>query len=221
MGRHVNSRAPALVEARAKGLTRYLSARPCPRGHIGERMVASRACAACLAARNEARFASGAEQAAYYRDYRDRTPAKRENDRAYARAHYAKHGSLHPPGYMSGYTIRRYSTDPEFKLGRLLRSRLHSALKTRRKVGSFVKDLGCSVEFLRGYIEAQFTGAMSWANHGAVWELDHRRPIASFDITNRDEFLEAAHYTNLQPLLIADHAAKRVEDWKIIRDNRQ
>jgi hypothetical protein len=41
-------------EAKAAGLTRYFTGVACPRGHIAERMVSTRACAECLAERRQA-----------------------------------------------------------------------------------------------------------------------------------------------------------------------
>ena len=38
-----------ISEARNKGHTRYFTGKPCPKGHISERWVASRACVECLA----------------------------------------------------------------------------------------------------------------------------------------------------------------------------
>ncbi len=48
---------------------------------------------------------------------------------------------------------------------------------------------------------------MSWDNYGE-WHLDHIRPLSSFDIADRAQFLIAAHYTNYQPLWAADNISK-------------
>jgi hypothetical protein len=100
------------------------------------------------------------------------------------------------------------------QLALLLRSRLSGALRNCIKIGSSVRDLGCSVEQLRIFLENKFyphpdTGEiMSWENRGRsransfghYWEIDHIQPLSSFDLTDRDQFLMACHYTNLQPL---------------------
>ena len=39
-------------------------------------------------------------------------------------------------------------------------------------------------------------------------ELDHVRPLSSFDLTNTEQLKEAAHYTNIQPLLKSDNRSK-------------
>lgn len=40
------------------------------------------------------------------------------------------------------------------------------------------------------------------------WEIDHKRPLASFDLTDEAQLREAAHYTNLQPLWRLDNRKK-------------
>ena len=48
---------------------------------------------------------------------------------------------------------------------------------------------------------------MSWDNHGE-WHIDHRKPCASFDITDSDEQKKCFHYTNLQPMWADENIAK-------------
>lgn len=88
-----------------------------------------------------------------------------------------------------------------------LRARLRMAFKSGQKTGSAVKDLGCSIEELKKRFESMFypnpeTGEMmTWENYGKFgWNIDHIKPLASFDLTDRKQFLEACHYTNLQPM---------------------
>ena len=96
-----------------------------------------------------------------------------------------------------------------FKLSKRLRTRLWSAIKDNQKFGSAVKDFGCSIEELKTYLESKFLSGMSWDNHGQYgWHIDHIKPLSSFDLTDRDQFLEACHYTNLQPLWWQDNLSK-------------
>lgn len=69
------------------------------------------------------------------------------------------------------------------------------------------KLIGCSVEFLMGYLEAQFKEGMSWTNRG-LWHVDHIRPCAKFDLTKKEDQARCFHYSNLQPLWAADNLAK-------------
>jgi len=109
--------------------------------------------------------------------------------------------------YNNNYVTTRMKLDPQYKLAFTLRSRLRSAIRFNYKAGSAVRDLGCSVEEFKTYIEDQFQEGMSWENHGE-WHLDHIIPLSAFDLTNRDEFLIACHFTNYQPLWATDNIRK-------------
>jgi hypothetical protein len=98
----------------------------------------------------------------------------------------------------------------QFKLSTNLRGRLNKAIKGNYKSGSAVKDLGCTIDELKLYLESKFQEDMSWDNWTKDgWHIDHIRPLSSFDLTNREEFLQACHYTNLQPLWAKDNFAKK------------
>jgi hypothetical protein len=107
------------------------------------------------------------------------------------------------------YVKQRKRVDPNFKLRLTLRSRLGSALFHQKatKRDSTMKLVGCSIEFLRGYLEARFEEGMTWENHGE-WHIDHIRPCVSFDLTDSAQQCECFHYTNLQPLWASDNLSK-------------
>lgn len=105
------------------------------------------------------------------------------------------------------YENNKRKTNIQYKLGCMLRSRLRSALKNNQKVGSAVKDLGCSISELKEYLENKFKEGMTWNNQGE-WHIDHIKPLSSFDLTDRKQLLEACHYTNLQPLWATENLQK-------------
>lgn len=102
---------------------------------------------------------------------------------------------------------RLRQTNPQYKISHLLRVRIRKALQHGYKAGSAVRDLGCTVAECTEYLESLFQPGMTWENHGE-WEIDHVCPLASFDLSNREQFLQACHYTNLQPLWRSDNNAK-------------
>jgi len=109
----------------------------------------------------------------------------------------------------SKYIKNRRKHDVNFKLQCNLRSRLLRAIKNGQKSGSAVADLGCTINEFKIYIENLFTGNMSWSNHGLkTWHIDHVIPLSSFDLSDRKQFLEACHYTNLCPMLAVDNILK-------------
>lgn len=107
------------------------------------------------------------------------------------------------------YIRKKRETDPQFKLTLSLRGRIRSAIKNGQRAGSAVRDLGCTVEELKTYIESKFQEGMSWDNWGSRgWHLDHIIPVSKFDLTDKEQFLKACHYTNLQPLWAVDNLRK-------------
>ncbi len=104
--------------------------------------------------------------------------------------------------------IRR-QTDLQYKLKILLRKRVSSAIREGKKGGSAVKDLGCSLSKLKLHLEKQFSPGMSWNNRGSRgWHIDHITPLTMFDLAQKDQFLVACHYSNLQPMWATDNIRK-------------
>lgn len=100
-------------------------------------------------------------------------------------------------------------TDPLFLLQRRLRGRIYRAVKNGYKGGSAIKDLGCSIEQFKQYIESQFVEGMSWDNYGLFgWHLDHVKPLSLFDLSDPEQFKQACHYSNMQPLWAANNLKK-------------
>jgi transcription elongation factor Elf1 len=109
----------------------------------------------------------------------------------------------------AGYSKKRCASDPTFKLRKNLRTRLYHALKGGAKNGSAVRDMGCTVEQLKEYLESKFQPGMTWDSYGVRgWHIDHIQPLAAFNLTKREELLKACHYTNLQPLWAEDNLRK-------------
>jgi hypothetical protein len=124
------------------------------------------------------------------------------------------------------HASKQYKNDIQYKLSMILRLRINKAIKYNQKSGSAVRDLGCSIDDLKIHLEKQFymskrKKVMTWDNLSKNgWNIDHIKPLCSFDLTDRAQFLEACHYTNLQPLWVEDHYIKSAKDIKLsIRSN--
>jgi hypothetical protein len=71
--------------------------------------------------------------------------------------------------------------------------------------------LGCSIIEFRAHLEAQFRDGMGWHNYGNLacqWNIDHIRPLCTFDLSNRKQQLEAFHFMNCRPLWAAINSAR-------------
>jgi hypothetical protein len=79
--------------------------------------------------------------------------------------------------------------------------------KTQRKNNRTIDLLGCSVSFLKGYLEEKFKDGMTWENHGE-WHIDHIKPCASFNLLDQEDQKKCFHYTNLQPLWAFENLSK-------------
>jgi hypothetical protein len=107
------------------------------------------------------------------------------------------------------YTLNKLKNNINFKIANNLRNRLRQALKDNQKSGSAVKDLGCSIPELKTHLESKFQDGMTWDNWSPTgWHIDHIKPLASFNLINRKEFLKANHYTNLQPMWAEENFKK-------------
>ena len=110
---------------------------------------------------------------------------------------------------MNKYEKNRKKIDPEFKLLKTLRSRLSNAVKKKNgiKADTTMNLTGCSITFLKGYLEAKFIDGMTWENHGE-WHIDHIKPCCSFNLLDEEEQKICFHYKNLQPLWGVDNLIK-------------
>lgn len=156
----------------------------------------------------------------YDKEWRDRN---REKCREASRRHYQKHikeqrerslvknrkSRKEKPevwrGYEKKYHKERYNSDIQYKLTKLIRNRLKRGIKN----GSAVRDLGCTIPEAKIHIEKQFKKGMTWKNWNLkIWHIDHIKPLSEFDLTDREQFLKAVHYSNLQPLWAFDNLSK-------------
>lgn len=109
--------------------------------------------------------------------------------------------------YRRRYTKQRRSQDRMFAIRLNMRARFKFELAKRGEKQSTKtnKYLGCTWEFLRGYLASKFTDGMSWDNYGD-WHVDHVIPLASAQ--TKDELIKLCHYSNLQPLWAFDNLSK-------------
>jgi hypothetical protein len=205
-------------EARSQGLKFYFTDKSCPHGHIDYRRVDNGGCRECQRichmvsdaspqrrARKRAWTASPAGNS-WNKAY-ETSPQRRDQKKAWDAS----------PKRRAQQKKARVTASLQRRIGNALRTRLYTALKKQSKRGSAVRDLGCTIADFVKYIERQFQPGMFWENHGAPkeeggWHLDHIKPLASFDLTDRKQLLEAVYFTNLQPLWQRENLRKHARE---------
>ena len=125
--------------------------------------------------------------------------------------HYYKKNSKKINIRQNIYDKNRRGRDINYKLIGNLRHRIREALKTKmvKKNKKTIELLGCSLIFLKTYLESQFKEGMSWDTHGYKgWHIDHIKPCSSFDLSDIEQQKKCFNYTNLQPLWWMDNIKK-------------
>jgi hypothetical protein len=148
------------------------------------------------------------KQKKYNQEHR---PEKAETDRAYRLSHPESVSKKKKDWYsknkkrVSARYKERYWTDPMYRFTVNARTRYGHVLRNMtngEKVGSAVEALRCTPEEFKSYFGNKLAKrGWTWKQQGRFgWHYDHIVPLSAFDLTNREQFLQAFHYTNLQPL---------------------
>lgn len=96
---------------------------------------------------------------------------------------------------------KRYYQDEHIKIKCSCRKRIKNALKKLDATKSHNTDtlIGCSIQFLKEWLQFQFYDGIIWENYGSYWHIDHVTPCASFDLTKEEEQLACFSWENLRP----------------------
>lgn len=111
--------------------------------------------------------------------------------------------------WKTSWQREKRNSDLHFKIRGNLSSRIRQAVKNKYggKAALTMDLIGCTVEELCTFLEAEFEDGMTWENMGE-WHIDHIRPCASFNLEDPEEQQKCFHWTNLQPLWARDNLSK-------------
>jgi hypothetical protein len=99
--------------------------------------------------------------------------------------------------------------DIQFKISESLRKKVRYYLIENHNNNYNIELFGESTNFVRKWIEFQFTKDMGWENYGIYWEFDHIIPFYNFNLLSKDDRYECSYWSNLQPLTRVDNASKK------------
>lgn len=117
----------------------------------------------------------------------------------------------------------RCENDPGYKMGCLVRTRIYDCLKRNgERRTKKISYLGMCTYYYKKWMEFQFDEHMTWKNHGTYWEIDHVKPIDSFDLTKEDEIHACFNWKNTRPLEKSENNSKRgTVDREIIEQHKK
>ena len=203
------------AEAKALGLKRFFTGKPCPKNHISERYVSANACCECLM-----------ERKLVYAQKNKKPPKKllietvsketKEKKREYARKYY--HLKKEKIKKLSSTFIRKekrkkyirewassYRKSPFGKVISFMRKSVLRCIKNKNDRTHEI--LGYSKDELVFHIERQFQKNMSWENYGK-WHIDHIVPIGFFLKSGIDDPKVINALTNLRPIWAHENLSK-------------
>jgi hypothetical protein len=93
-----------------------------------------------------------------------------------------------------------------YRIKKSIAARLRTVLN---KNDSTMNYIGCNIQFLREWLEYNFTNEMNWENYGSFWSIDHIIPVCKFDLNNEDEKLICWNWSNLMPVSIKFNSSKK------------
>ena len=170
-----------------------------------------------LARRKEIRVIDPERYKAYSKNWNKKNPEKRalwskryrkNNKLKYAERQrkWAKKNRVKINGYM-----KKIRSTPQGKIASSLRARVQVALKNKKLKKSNItfQLVGCSINFLKKYLEKRFKEGMSWRNYGFYgWHIDHIKPVSKFNLLDPKQQKKCFNYKNLQPLWAKENFLK-------------
>jgi hypothetical protein len=150
------------------------------------------------------------------KEYRENLSPEKKEKRKKSQNEWREKNWEHIKRYKREWFKNKRQTDPLWTMHQNLRGQLRSVL-TKNNIEKNERSMtycGCTVSEFYRHLEKQFTDGMNWDNRGKPknedcgWDIEHRRPLASFDWDNPESIFMAFHYTNLQPMWHYDNLLK-------------
>jgi hypothetical protein len=118
---------------------------------------------------------------------------------------------------INAYERKKRKEDPQFRMAKVLRGRIRSAVKRFVKDGrvtgvSAVRHLGCSLAAFVRHLESRFTTGMSWKNHGngrGKWNVEHIYPVSAADMSDPIQVRAVFNWRNQIPMWDSENKSKK------------
>jgi len=116
----------------------------------------------------------------------------------------------------------RYHSDNNYRMKKVLRTRLYKTMKGEKTSTSMLEYLDVSIDEFRKWIEYQFSTGINWDNYGTQWEIDHVYPCSRFDLSIEADRQVCFNWKNMRPLLKKANSLKtnKILDDEILKHDK-
>jgi hypothetical protein len=105
--------------------------------------------------------------------------------------------------------VQKVRNSPQLLACKKVRGIIYDGLRRQFKSYARLEGLvGLNRNEFKEHLQSQFKEGMSWDNYGSVWQVDHIKPLVLFDLTDDQQYKDANHFTNLQPLFSIENCKK-------------
>jgi hypothetical protein len=142
------------------------------------------------------------ENKEYFKQYYQNNKQKKKQ--------YLKQWRKDNPNYDRIWQKQRYQNNTQLKLSFCISSGIRQALRNNKNGRHWEDMVNFTLQDLMQHLEKQFKDNMTWANHGTIWEIDHKIPVTFFNFKSyKDtEFKLCWCLGNLQPLRTKENNSK-------------
>ena len=103
------------------------------------------------------------------------------------------------PTFEKEHTLTKQNKSLNYRIKKTLAWRLrHILVKTN--ITTTMDYIGCNIQYVREWLEYNFTNEMNWDNYDTFWSIDHVIPVCKFDLTIEDEKFKCCNWSNLIPV---------------------
>jgi hypothetical protein len=103
------------------------------------------------------------------------------------------------PTFEKEHTLTEQKKSLNYRIKKTLAWRLrHILVKTNTT--TTMDYIGCNIQYVREWLEYNFTNEMNWDNYDTFWSIDHVIPVCKFDLTIEDEKFKCCNWSNLIPV---------------------
>jgi hypothetical protein len=103
------------------------------------------------------------------------------------------------PTFEKEHNLKEHLKGLNYRIKKTLAWRLrHILVKTDNT--TTMTYIGCNIQYVREWLEYNFTNEMNWDNYETYWSIDYTIPVCKFDLTIENDKFKCCNWSNLIPV---------------------